>query len=87
MTNPRATWGGCGSVMGWARYTWRVNGVPVERVAYGAGLTERDARATDAWAGVDPEFIGGEWLSDAAAAAHQREAWPSYTAWRESVAA
>ena len=65
VSNPQATWGGVGPVMGHARFTWRKDGVEWSDVRHVAGLTEDDARASLSMPYVSKgaEFVVAEWLS------------------------
>ena len=72
--NPKATYGGAGPVMGFARFSWRKRGEEWADVRYVAGLTEKDARASlsGAYAAPDAEFLGGEWLTATEAEAQRK---------------
>jgi hypothetical protein len=66
VSNPAATYGGVGPVMGHARFTWRKDGVEWSDARYVAGLTEDDARESMSMAGYvskGAEFVAAEWLS------------------------
>ena len=66
MSNPAATWGGVGPVMGHARFAWRKDGVEWSDVRHVAGLTEDNARESISMAGYvskGAEFVAAEWLS------------------------